>query len=63
MTLLNRKDIEQLTGLTHSTIYRLMRAGKFPTPLKIGERAVRWPEHEIKAWLEDRPRATGQAAA
>ncbi len=34
--LLRRTDVEVRTGLTRSTIYRLMRAGEFPEPLKLG---------------------------
>ena len=61
--LLTRPEVEELTGLKRATIYRLMRRGGFPEPRRIGERAVRWPLHEIEAWIEDRPRATGLAAA
>ena len=59
--LLTRREIEDITGLTRSTIYRLMRRGAFPEPRRIGLRAVRWPESEIDRWLADRPRATGEA--
>ena len=58
--LLNRKEVELATGFSCTSIYRLMRAGKFPEPLKVGERAVRWPESEIVQWLSERPRATGE---
>ena len=58
--LLTRQEIEDITGLTRSTIYRLMRRGAFPEPRRIGLRAVRWPESEIEAWLADRPRASGE---
>lgn len=58
--LLTRPDIEALTGLTCSSIYRLMRRGEFPEPIRIGERAVRWPEAEIEAWIASRPRASGE---
>ena len=60
---LRREDVEAMTGLSRSSIYRLMRLGKFPEPVKIGENAVRWPESELTAWLAGRPRATGEAAA
>ena len=60
--LLRREDVEVRTGLARSSIYRLMRLGRFPEPLRIGDRAVRWPASEIDRWLESRPRATGQAA-
>ena len=57
--LLNRKQVESMTGLSRSTLYRQMRTGTFPTPLKVGIRAVRWRPHDIAEWLESRPRATG----
>ena len=61
--LLRREDVEVRTGLARSSIYRLMRLGRFPEPLRIGDRAVRWPASEIDRWLESRPRATGEATA
>ena len=57
--LLDRQQVESLVRLSRSSIYRLMRDGLFPAPIRIGERAVRWPENEIDEWLETRPRATG----
>ena len=61
--LLARPAVEEMTGLTRSSIYRLMRKGHFPEPKRIGERAVRWELDELTAWIENRPRATGQATA
>ena len=49
--LLNRAEVERRVGLRRSALYRLMRAGQFPVPLKIGPRAVRWPSSEIEEWL------------
>ena len=60
--LLRREEVETRCGLARSSIYREMRAGRFPTPLKIGPRAVRWPASEIENWLSERPRATGEAS-
>ena len=57
--LLPRAEVEARCGIARTTIYRLMRAGEFPTPIKVGLRAVRWRESELEAFLADRPRATG----
>ena len=57
--LLRLSEVQPRTGLSRTTIYRKMRDGSFPEPLKIGVRAVRWPESEIAAWLAARPRASG----
>lgn len=55
--LLRRDEVEARCGLARTSIYRMMRQGTFPEPLKVG--AVRWPESEIEDWLSDRPRAHG----
>ena len=60
--LLRREEVEARTGLARSSIYRLMRLKRFPEPLRIGDRAVRWPASEIESWLDSRPRATGEVA-
>ncbi|MCY4550603.1 MAG: AlpA family transcriptional regulator [Defluviicoccus sp.] len=60
--LLRREEVEEQTGLSRSAIYRLMRAGEFPTPIRIGPRAVRWPKAELDEFLAQCPRATGEAA-
>ena len=60
--LLRREEVEELTGLSCSAIYRMMRAGEFPLPIKIGPRAVRWPKSELDNFLANCPRATGDAA-
>ena len=61
--LLTRRQVENRCGLSTSSIYRLMRAGLFPEPIRIGVRAVRWPSSEITNWLTTRPRATGDPHA
>ena len=60
--LLDRPAVLERIGFKTSTLYKMMRAGQFPQPIKIGPRIVRWPESEIEAYLADRPRATGEAA-
>ena len=58
-TLLTRREVESRFGLSRTTIYRLMREGRFPEPIRIGDRAVRWREAEIASWLDSRPRSHG----
>jgi len=41
----------QLTGLSHSTLYYLIKKGSFPAQVKIGQRAVAWRKADIDAWL------------
>ena len=55
--LLRRQQVEEITGLSRSSIYRLMKSGEFPRPVKVGPAAVRWRESDIMDWLESRPRS------
>lgn len=57
--MLHIDEVVELTGLSRSTIYKKMAKGEFPKPLKLGERAVRWRQSEVEAWLASLPRATG----
>ena len=45
------------TGLSKSTIYRLIGEGTFPRPTKLGIKASGWSESEIREWLESRREA------
>ena len=60
--LLTRREVERRTGLSRSTLYRKMRDGTFPAPLKISERAVRWRESDIRTYVDSRPRSYGETA-
>jgi len=50
--LIPRKTVEQLSGLSRATIYRLIKAGKFPRPLSIGTGSVRWRQSDVIAWQQ-----------
>lgn len=58
--LLRRNEVEALTALSRSSLYRKMREGTFPEPIRVGSRAVRWRERELADWLASRPLATGE---
>lgn len=51
------------TGLSRSEVYRRISSGHFPAPVKLGERASAWPEHEVTAWCEARIAARDAKAA
>ena len=56
---LRRPDVEAATGLSRSSLYAMMDAGDFPRPIRIGKRAVAWPQSAIEAWLAARPTSNG----
>ena len=61
--LLRRREVEELVGLSRASIYRLMRSGEFPRPVKVSSTAVRWRESEIHAWIQSRPTATTEVGS
>lgn len=56
MRVLNSNEIMEKTGLSKTTIWRLERAGNFPQRINLSNRRTGWPEEEIDAWLDSRPR-------
>ena len=53
-TILRRKQVEDRTGLSRSTLYLRIQEGTFPRPINLGSRAVGWLENEIESWLVSR---------
>jgi prophage regulatory protein len=52
--ILRRKQVEQRTGLSRSTIYLRVAQGTFPKAVSLGARAVGWLESEVDEWLNAR---------
>ncbi len=53
VTILRRKQVESRTGLSRSSIYKMMSEDRFPKPVSLGARAVGWIESSIDQWLEN----------
>lgn len=45
-------QVSRRTGLSRSEIYRRVRAGHFPQPVRIGVRALAWSSSEVDGWIE-----------
>ena len=46
-------DVEAVAerfGVSKNTIWRWVREGKFPAPVKLGENCTRWRIADITAW-------------
>jgi prophage regulatory protein len=50
--------VTRMTGLGRSTIYRLVAEDKFPSPVRLGTRAVGWRRTDLEQWSEARPTVT-----
>lgn len=60
-TVFRLPKVLEATALSRSTVYAMMAEGRFPKPMKLGERAVGWSEAEIAKWLESRKAARDAA--
>lgn len=60
--LLKLPEVIRLTGYSRDSVYRLAKLGKFPQRIELSERASRWREDEIQAWIEQRSAARSQEA-
>lgn len=53
-TILRIIDLVEFLSLSKPTIYRLIKRGQFPIPIKLGSQAVGWLKKDVELWLEDR---------
>lgn len=51
--LLQLPEVCRQAGFGKTAIYRMMKEGTFPEPIKIGP-ASRWSQIEVQAWIEQR---------
>ena len=54
MHILRLPEVSQATGLSRSTIYRLVQTGNFPPPLKLTTRTIGWYSTDIDTWIAAR---------
>ena len=52
--LLRRREVLQRVALSSHQISRMIRAGRFPKPVRISDHAIAWDSAEIDAWITDR---------
>jgi len=58
VVMLRLREVMVATGLARSTIYKMMREGAFPLPIKLSLRAVAWRSDDLNNWIHDRSSAT-----
>ncbi|QIG67393.1 transcriptional regulator protein [Rhizobium phage RHph_TM3_3_9] len=53
MKLLAIKELKSVKGIPYgkTSLYRLINAGEFPRPVRLGENRVAWLESEIDSWI------------
>jgi len=62
-SLLRLAEVRRVVPLSRSSIYRMIDAGEFPMPVKIGPRAAAWRWADLREWIASRQPANGRGAA
>jgi len=57
-TLLRRREVQKICGLSPASLYRAIKAGCFPKPRLLGRNLRVWRAGEIQAFIEALPEAT-----
>ena len=52
-SLMSRKEVEKMVGLSYPTIIRMEKAGKFPKPRQVTVGRVGWLYSELAAWANN----------
>jgi prophage regulatory protein len=60
MKLLRFRELKERVGLGRTTIWRMMREGRFPQARLIGKSARAWVDSEIDAWIAARQKVGGR---
>jgi prophage regulatory protein len=60
---LRQPDVLRLVPIGASTLWLWCKAGKFPAPIKLGERTTAWRASDVFMWLEAKSAAELDAAA
>ena len=55
--ILRTPEVVETTGLSKTTIWRRLRSGDFPIPVKLGgpdSRLIGWKQEDIEEWIDSR---------
>ena len=55
--LLTIEEVCAVTKMSRSTVYKKVKSGEFPKPIRLGRRMVRWRRWEVETWISSRPEA------
>lgn len=53
---LRRAEVENMTGLGTTSIYKYMNLDQFPRTVEIAPHCVRWIESEVQDWMLEKAR-------
>lgn len=47
-------DVKNITGLSNTTLYAMMKNGEFPKPIPLSKQAKGWVSSEVNGWIQAR---------
>lgn len=51
-SILRIRDITQKYGISRSTVYREIKRGRFPIPVKVTDKISGWRAEDMEAWSQ-----------
>ena len=57
--ILRIKEVTALTGLSRTTLWRRVKDGSFPQPIRLSRRCVGWFAADVAEWQGSRERGYG----
>ncbi|WP_103175015.1 AlpA family transcriptional regulator [Paracoccus sp. SY] len=54
--ILRLSNVLSITGMSRSWLYCAAAEGRFPSPVRLGARAIGWKRSDVQAWLDSRER-------
>lgn len=61
--ILRMREVTRVTGLSKSSIHRMVNAGMFPGSVPLGVAAVGWMRSEVERWIAERVSMRDNACA
>jgi prophage regulatory protein len=55
--LMRFKKLRENVALGRTTIWQMVKDGRFPAPVRIGKNGIAWRSDEIQAWIKSREKA------
>ena len=52
-----KRELSEALQISDVTLWRWVRAGRFPKPIKLGPNTIGWLQADVASWLEKRPYA------
>jgi len=47
-------ELARLLGVSSRTVYRMIAAGRFVSPVCVSDRAVAWPRQRVQEWMQSK---------